>query len=132
MIKAGELRIGNWLSGNYTIPKFLPIEVYSLGDYGINELTEDSFEPIPLTPEILEKCGFENLDIHDWILKTIFIEDNGLGEGGEEWSVHVWNEFYQEHMMLPNYIYYLHQLQNLYFALTGEELNINLNVAAYQ
>ncbi len=77
---------------------------------------------VPLTPEILLKCGFENViefDYHfrkdefDVMIEShgiyYYIDDRGDNEGTK-----------------PRQIKYLHQLQNLYFALTGIELTINL------
>lgn len=59
MIKASELRIGNWIFiDNEEKPKY----AYEVTAHDIEEIDgcgTDSF-PIPLTPEILEKCGFDN------------------------------------------------------------------------
>jgi hypothetical protein len=69
------------------------------------------YEPIPLTPEILVKAGFENFE-DGWYSLFDFtwnIYDKVLRWMGVQIKCHD-----------------LHQLQNLYFALTGEELNIEL------
>ena len=92
--------------------------------------------PIPLTEETLLKYGFEKVDCgngdykiniqkgkgfghSDYVLWVDFGFDNGsnkiiisLVSGESEW--------------LDTKSEFLHQLQNLYFALTGEELKINL------
>jgi hypothetical protein len=77
-------------------------------------------EPIPLTPEILEKCGFVIIEqgrlcvwFEDFELCQLNSDKNKLGL--------YWCEHYTGVS-----IEYLHQLQNIYFALTGEELNIKL------
>jgi hypothetical protein len=75
--------------------------------------------PIPLTEE--------------WLLKFGFLK---LGEGYEFWESSVFNiEFIRNHWhfcytsnVLCTHIKYLHQLQNLYFALVGEELTIKQTV----
>lgn len=84
------------------------------------------FEPIELTPEILEKCGFDRytevpndgigdkLEVFEGLYGVVFFFD-----------VHGALVFkdYHSNMNRPKY---LHQLQNLYFALTGEELEVKL------
>ena len=71
------------------------------------------FEPIPLTEEILLKCGFEydgdGIYGVDNVYYDFYFSKTGVVVRG-----------------LNNKIYHLHQLQNLYFALTGEELTIKL------
>ncbi len=123
MIQAEELRIGNWITTiiNDNWIKVDKISKQSVKDgffYLINEFIQDHVHPIPLTPEILEGCGFKpeglqcdfsnneiDLDKTDNGFKVSF---NGSMEGVE--------------------LKYLHQLQNLYFALTGKELEIKLPV----
>jgi hypothetical protein len=119
-MKANELRIGNWVDVN---GKFCKVQ--SISDDGINYTDETDhyedqsynyilwcsiFDPIPLTPEILEKAGFEK-GLNGYFFK-----------GGVEYNL--------KRHMLEGFGYceilYLHQLQNLYYALTGEELNIEL------
>lgn len=104
MIKANELRIGNWvmLAGAYWQIGFA------------EEIDVHHFEPIELSPEILEKAGLTKSDKVD-IAYTISIFTN-LPDG----KIH---RYHKEGLSEPKY---LHQLQNLYFALTGTELEINL------
>jgi len=118
MIKANELRIGNWVYYGESIRPITAIhETSQRRAVGVsNLLTEfESIKPIPLTPEILEKCGFEKSTDHyggylspKFDLAAIRIKDNNTWFNGC-WETKV------EH---------LHQLQNLYLALTGEELEI--------
>ena len=110
-VTAQELRIGNWVQkdGQYHHIEF---------GIDIDDYTDMAYEPVPLTPEILEKCGFEwDAIIHRWkhtcgyrIIQDNLGFKNGLGDGS----------FKQPRLE------FLHQLQNLYFALTGEELPIDL------
>ncbi len=115
MINKQELRLNNWVQYN--------------GEYcKINSLTnhyseiankEDKFvitshialTPIPLTEDILLKCGFEKALNGWWDKDEIFSYRDGYFGFGTN-----------RHTKID----YLHQLQNLYFALTGEELKINL------
>jgi hypothetical protein len=83
------------------------------------EFKNEDIKPIPLTPEVLEKCGFE---------KDISSQFGGYLINICEWEkiriVH--SKIIGWHYPLNGYqkpiVNYLHQLQNLYFALTGEEL----------
>jgi hypothetical protein len=72
----------------------------------------DKIEPIPLTEELLLKCGFEK---RVWGNVTYYNPNLDLDRDfrvrGIDWNVQ---------------IKYLHQLQNLFFALTGEELEVKL------
>jgi hypothetical protein len=78
------------------------------------------FNPIPLTPEILEKAGFNMEGKYIWLkideafeLCTFASGTPGVG-------------LYFEGQWLGDTFNYLHQIQNLFFALTGEELKIEL------
>ena len=117
-MKANELRIGNLLFDRGD--KILRLDYWDfmkpaqrmfLGDSEVHPLTEDLeyCKPIPLTEEWLFRFGFvynphsiefhgKNMIFHNWI------KDRGYVSWGS------------------TQIKYVHQLQNLYFALTGEEL----------
>ena len=107
MIAANELRIGNWvmIDGIKTT---------------IDSVQEDiECDPIPLTAEILEKSGLrismETLMIGDYA-ELCTARDNGF--------YYLMFEGCVNNKDAP--IKYVHQLQNLYFALTNQELNIQL------
>src|SRR5687767_669454 len=82
---------------------------------------------IPLTPEILEKCGFEYEDLgndspHEWWIHKEHKRFQLWDFNGEHWILAMADQY-----GLPTeHFKYLHQLQNIYFALTNTELNINL------
>lgn len=110
MIKANELRIRNWIMVAGT-GELHPVQV------NIDNLRQLIIAPeyaaaIPLTPEILERCGFEKEEPLGWYRKGFM----DIFEG---------NPFHYAsgNSLCPDLLY-LHQLQNLYFALTGEELEI--------
>jgi hypothetical protein len=111
MIKSNELRVGStvlYIERIVTIKN--AVELYNAIDRSTNIL----YEPIPLTHEILKKCGFEKYEPMMYRLKSgwhwIALDINSIYINGRQ-------------SVLVNY---LHQLQNLYFALTGEELTVNL------
>ena len=115
MIQANELRVGNALE--YFVEDSLAesewiLNIVDADDIALackDEYFNKYYRPIPLTPEILEKCGFRNYDLIKWDTDAMLIIKNGDG------YLYLAN---QRHVN----IFYLHQLQNLYFALTGEEL----------
>lgn len=110
-MKANGLMIGNWYdnNGNY----------YQVTPNTIQEVFESErvwCKPIPLTEEILLKCGFETTewDNHNTYRKmignndfTIVISSSGLCEIGD---------------IYVKEVLWLHQLQNLIYILTNEEL----------
>jgi hypothetical protein len=127
-----ELRIGNWVSIEPGWNKQWDLQDYA--DYGKNvngEWSNDKVEPIPLTPEILEKAGFvkttsklgtnKDFDYVDYRLKNMVCYPLPTGE--------IEIEFCKLGIEDRTYIAlykYLHQLQNLFYCLTGEELIIEL------
>jgi hypothetical protein len=87
---------------------------------GWNRSTANDLKRIPLTPEWLERCGFkkEGNEIDQRTGKTI--EGKWRHDAYLEWPGLLY---------LPNHeLKHLHELQNLYFALTGEELTIKQTV----
>jgi hypothetical protein len=127
MIQANELRIGNKiLNSDNEI-----VTVTELRDeFYLNESKHGQYyatsNPIPLTPEILEKCGFVKEDDKIstfWKLilnrsEAISIEDDG------SFGLNAANASSSEgYASSPDLCKYLHQLQNLYYSLTGTELN---------
>lgn len=132
-MKANELRIGNWVNNGFDKP-FQILGIISKGNTGGYSLS--TLKPIPLTPEILEKAGFENdngefTHPNNTDFDLMFCcSDNGL------WCAYNYGHTnygpFEEHEHKPptalpicNPFKHLHQLQNIYFALTGEELEIN-------
>jgi hypothetical protein len=81
-------------------------------------------DPIPLTPEILEKCGFVNAysQFHDgrfiYNLKTL---PEIHFQWDSDYDAIIVSKAENDPMMCG--CASLHQLQNLYFALTRTELN---------
>jgi hypothetical protein len=125
-MKASELRITNYLKDQ----KGRLCEIYELRhDEGVKAraiegpFTSLPCEPIPLTEEWLLNFGFEQdyncfvkstgqLDLIIFSSDTLVAKANDLKPG----------EFYFCFHKIIVMIKYVHQLQNLYFALTGEEL----------
>lgn len=110
-MKANELRIGNLIESrtcHHVIVNWGTLRAISNG--------ERTYKPIPLTEEWLVKLKF-NKDFTGWqnkgirlyfddILNSIVLDTDGCD--------------YLNQVKIQ----YVHQLQNLYFALTGEELTL--------
>lgn len=122
-MKANELRIGNCIlknGSNYIIDTLFFVDVYD------GTVMDFELQPIPLTEEWLLKFGFEKDEEYD---------EAGLVDYRYELNINTasftsnWNT---EESYYVNYnqggvdIFYVHQLQNLYFALTGEELTVKV------
>lgn len=108
-IKASELRIGNYYNHNGEIRQVTPNTILEVW-----ESEREWCKPIPLTEEWLLKFGFEiqgKRISKDWFFlwydndKIVF----ALAEMKEAVGAYL-------------IIKYVHQLQNLYFVLTNEEL----------
>jgi hypothetical protein len=120
MIDAKELRIGNYIK--YAESKdlskkfhntFVEVNIDILLDVD-NVIRKNWFTHIPLTTEILVKCGF-NKELVVGKSDKFFYSLNGLSYN--ECHVAWWYRG-----VLDFQIKYLHQLQNLYYALAGKEL----------
>lgn len=118
MIHEKELRIGNWVNfipdnGDFIVSS---IDASNRLSKTINGLCPDDIKPIPLTDKILLKCGFEINKTHctKWIndINTFIISERK----NKTWFLCDTD--------VNTSFKYLHQLQNLYFALTQKELEI--------
>lgn len=137
-LKCTDLRIGNYLKYNNKI-----IEVFGLRPRYIEYYDDDEFlvgdnpeyfEPIELAEEILVKIGFEDR-------KGYFNYSKVFGDDGDYCdSIYIYycprlNHFKFTHNIVDKLdlqtmdlynIKYLHQLQNAYYCLTGEDLRVKL------
>lgn len=127
-MKANELRIGNYL---YNGQGYVVVDEIYLNEIKVTIL-EDSpamfeeceIQPIPLTEEWLEKFGFRKIADYSFCLDeflTLEVEDGDY----ENLCLDVYIENATTvHPVYITCLSYTHQLQNLYFALKGEELEI--------
>jgi len=118
-MKASELRIGNWVNA-FGIPRQVNAkEILSL--YEIEEANQICIDLsyIPLTEEWLDKLGFKEMDTNE--------------NGGDHYFCHSKSDIGLDSSFQPYGIFgntvrydleYVHQLQNLYYALVGQELTI--------
>jgi hypothetical protein len=123
-MEASELRIGNlvYVSDNETniiFKEITPINIHNLMHLtGWDKSPIDiEFEPIPLTEEWLIKFGFTE-EYRSKMHSTFYTENL---------SYYFWYENKRQYASFKGtdiVCQYVHQLQNLYFALTGEELTL--------
>ena len=119
-----ELRIGNYvlLNTNHSDSEVFQMEAVDI--YKLYESDCYDISPIPLTPEVLEACGFEREPFISALYQNFIRNGSGDYDG------------YCLSLRYPNYPVYLscgtkfnflHQLQNIYYALTSQELQIDID-----
>lgn len=132
-MKASELRIGNYVTYNPSSvdegTDIVPLKVISI-DLENGVKLDDGFDnwygfdeilPIHLTEDMLKSVGFV-YDGHHLVLdvlrcgKIIWMDDGSVSIGDD----------YATSFASGRVVVYVHQLQNLIHALTGEELKIEL------
>src|SRR4051812_15517109 len=129
MIQAHELRIGNYVLINGTCQQVNSISAghhltdsamiaYRIGIAEAEEYCSSSrVQPLPLSKEVLAGCGFEFHEHFKFFQK----KRDGRGtdmEINEDYDI---LDFIRKPVVKK--ISSLHQLQNIYFALKGNELN---------
>lgn len=126
-MKANELRVGNLFTMVFTVcvNGIEPDGRIHIENNILKTCVNiDKLKPIPLTEEVLVECGFERIRQDSKYFKLTYAEKGtyllfGLGNWHTEICLHSSTTAQGETK-------HLHQLQNLYFALTGEELEIKL------
>jgi hypothetical protein len=118
-IKPTELRIGNLiLQPNGEVCKV----TYNNIRYLIISITPTGYKPIPITEDWLLKLGYEikikkvrrDNKIHIVNFMNMYIYEG---------KIKLWlSEYFFSGLYKTKSIQYVHELQNLHFALTGEEL----------
>jgi hypothetical protein len=132
-MKANELRIGNWV-----ICHFMNVEIktqvlwmtYDIlqqkyfahvkdGERINGYCIETNCKPIPLTPELLDRCGFvkEGILYHYGKFSIAFGDTIITSDG---------RTYFNSWAILDHSPKYLHQIQNIYHALTGNELEVKM------
>lgn len=133
MIDPRELRVGNYILHKATVR----IAQVSCTLQHFEQLAKGmakDFFPIALKPEVLQKCGFtENKgysllpEAREFVLTLPVMGNNKneiyayLNAKKESYARATIND-----LIISNNFYFVHQLQNLYFALTGSELEMAL------
>lgn len=118
-MKATELRIGNYIKQPNGVNT-----VFCISDgEDVNTFPEEEIEPIPLTEEWLLKFGWV------WNTECNSYEKYPNGDARMNLAYKSGNNSYTMFnyvlkAIIADRIWYVHQLQNLYFSLTGNELEL--------
>lgn len=130
-MKANELRIGNLLCVSLKSGKGRESHI-KIGVQDIVKIKEGigsfNYKPIPLTEEWLVKFGFEKHFINDSELYFYRIKTLSHGHISFYFNSKGFNcdlGTTSGYHFGTTQIQHVHQLQNLYFALTGEELTLS-------
>lgn len=137
MVKANELRVGNLFhpiskaNGIHLPATAIIMSVVELCAFEVRAVLHNEnpaqveewpsfryheLSPIPLTPELLERAGFKK-DRFGWV--HIEHDRFSLYQKRDNPILAAWREH-----ICGRPIQYLHQLQNLFFALCGQELEL--------
>lgn len=147
MIQANELRIGNLLNWNADHLCGGISKVIRINEYGFEiesnkkchpiEREMHEVEPIPLTPELLEACGFKHshhrinpleteerysFRINETDYSACFVTDFYGGKESHDLRFRIG----YDDIIYPARFKYLHDLQNAIYFFTGTELEVNL------
>ena len=119
-MKTTELRLGNYIATEYLNKStFKVISIHSdriyfesVRENFKSDTIQNYIKPIPLTEEWLLRLGFESTNTYYF----------------SKCNLHLQGDIRGFHLVISRIdgikVKYVHQLQNLYFALTGEELTI--------
>lgn len=140
MIAPEQLCLNNWVNAKFQTDDF-NFQVKSIKNEFIGMSEDISYHantlyPIPITPDILLKAGFNknnfnqySIDVYknQWGYKRLFFSGSYLyleesvseGQYGSTDLITIWNKDFKKE-------FYLHELQNLFLLLSGKNLNIEL------
>ena len=134
MVPINEVRIGNFLMFDFPNGSKVQYKIERINNNfdgfkiiaTINDIQAEKVHGIPLTNEWFAKFGFERINKqfqHNWILKP---ERTGGYYSIQFAEDKFWlsNSEYDAWCYVIKDIEYVHQLQNLYYVLAGEDLTI--------
>jgi hypothetical protein len=133
-LKCADLRIGNWVKINLPHKSIIGkidglnrVKAFVEDKEGFTTLPIHDIQPIELTEDVLVKIGFEK-DGNNYSLVCGDIEVGYyIDKFKQVLYINVSREkrFYKNELRSYD-VKYLHQLQNAYYLLTNEELEVNL------
>ena len=123
-MKANELRLGNYIIFDGKITEVQKVDIGLI----LDGYHKEYYKPIPLTEEWLIKSGFKFYDgseLYGYLYYDKRITENLVLTISEKNGIYTWC-FGDEDLITEDWleIKHVHQLQNMWFALTGEELTI--------
>jgi hypothetical protein len=123
MLDPKDIRVGNWvirITGKDLNEKsFFEYKAIAVNEYYYT-FAKYCF-PIKLSPPVLDKCGFIQ-EGKDWYIQLESEETEGSPPSLR--YKHKNEAWFLNEIKLPAQPAYLHQLQNLYYVLTGREVQI--------
>lgn len=129
MIDTRDLMLGNWVLAKSSSETVLPMRIVSIIDDNVHtslgsgckclENKQDNIFGIPITEEILEKCGFELDEAsekyyfkNDRRIKVSLVGTKLVDEFDNKFGIDIL--YYDDAILICN-IKYLHELQNVLF-----------------
>jgi len=125
---AKELRIGNWVAvGKNKQPVYVIGVVYDIQKgWLINGVESEFYSPIELSVEIIKKCGFEiQSSSHESANYKHYCSIGFIDVKFTDTKYIVYHCVAGVKVVMDN-VKCLHQIQNLHYAFTGEDLQIEL------
>lgn len=119
MIHQHELRIGNCIKDSRGKVRFVSAQIiYDIEKYPGHH----GYEPIELNEERLKQFGFKKGNDSLGDFEEMWEDDNGNRIDKEKGEYKWWLvDRYSDYVKLKN----IHQLQNLYYAIEGKELEVH-------
>lgn len=128
-MQAQDLRIGNWVNHDERY-----FQIHSIADvfptlntieFGIGVVDYNNIFGIELSSDILEKCGFRHRSpdsekVYSWIHPETNVILNQYKTDNSYFYLYPALWYPTQHLTS------LHQLQNVFWCLSGEELKVNL------
>lgn len=124
-LKSNDLRVGNFVKDNEVgFKDWFPV---TIGDIATIQDRTASYEPIPITEDILKRLHFKRVkadkEYFDWIYTKSYFDGHiavlcdsvALGSITVTLATGGWMK----------HIRFVHQIQNLFYALSGEELDMS-------
>lgn len=120
-MKAGDLMLGNYIFHDRTIDDVHIIKV-KVGELAMIEIGAKNYEPIKITKEWLLAFGFKKEDGYD-----SYIYKNKIAYHMKNGAVSIQSKIILKLSTwypLDKKFFFVHELQNLLFFLTGERLEV--------
>ena len=123
-MKTKELRLGNYIEDVFDIKRYevrqLDLEDFSAMLNYRNSNHQNTYKPVKLNNEWIKSFGFENSKTQD----KFFTKDNTIGISTADDKFRFIQGNFVCQIVLRE-IEFVHELQNLYYAITNVELSVH-------
>lgn len=123
-MKSTELRIGNFVYYSQSPENDMPYEILHIIPSDIRDLlisgddVKERYKPIPLTEQWFEKFGGKKTENNFYRLRSLTNDFDFIKLALMDGDFYWWCD----QVIVSHSISYVHELQNLFFALTKQEL----------